>query len=256
MTNIFAVTQETYLRLRRDRIFMPAAMVGAGLILLSGLASYWSVEDFYKILFDLGTTVFHLVGVIVAIFWSIKLIHDTKQEGSVEVQLAAPIRRSEWILGKFLGLSLALTLLATTFLLSWQIIFWGYGLGWIGVRSVTVFGILGLSWLVMAASSILMATMASHAVALFAAIWLFISGLISAPILQSLSPDTPAWLQGVIAWAAGLWDLQFFNLHEIGSGRLEVSWSLVQPRLIYGAALLGTLLSLSCVVFNRRDLQS
>lgn len=251
---ILPVISETFLRLRRDRIFLPAVLVGIGMLFLSGLASYWGIEEFFKILYDLGTTVFHLTGVVVAIFWGIKLINDSRQEGSVEVQLAAPIRRSEWILGRYLGLVAALFLLACFFLFGWQLIYWFYGMGWMGWSSVLIFISLSLSWLVMAAAAFLIATLASQAVALFTSIWLLICGLIAQPILQSLAPDTPIFIRNCVAWFTGIWDLHYFNLGEFGTQKASLEFSFFLERLNYGLALVGALTALACISFSRKDI--
>ena len=68
--SIFPVISETFLRLRRDRIFLPALILGSALLILSGLASYCCRinQKSFKILYDLGTTAFHLTGAMVAIF--------------------------------------------------------------------------------------------------------------------------------------------------------------------------------------------
>ena len=62
MRALVAVSMETFLRLRRDKIFVPAALVGCGLLLMSGLASYWGVEEFFKILYDLGSFAWLMTG--------------------------------------------------------------------------------------------------------------------------------------------------------------------------------------------------
>ncbi|MFW7381648.1 MAG: ABC transporter permease [Oligoflexus sp.] len=254
--SIIPVIRETFLRLRRDRIFLPAAVVGIGMLFLSGLASYWGIEEFYKILYDLGTTAFHLTGVVVAIFWGIKLINDSKQEGSVEVQLAAPIRRTEWILGKFFGLSSALVLLGLIFLIGWQMIYWFYGMGMMGWQSVGIFASLSCSWLVMAAAAILMATLSTQAVALFVSFWLLVCGLIAQPILQSLAPDTPALIRAGITGFTAIWDLQYFNLAEYGPEKAALNLSQVLDRAAYALALVAGMLALASLSFTRKDIHS
>ncbi|SMF82570.1 ABC transporter permease subunit [Pseudobacteriovorax antillogorgiicola] len=251
---IVPVISETFLRLRRDRIFLPALVVGTALLLLSGLASYWGVEEFFKILYDLGTTAFHLTGAMVAIFWGTKLISDSRQEGSLEVQLASPLGRSQWLVGKFLGLASTLILLALAFLIGWQLVYFGYGMGWMGWKSVAIFSILTLSWLTMGAVAILFSSMSSYAVALFSSVWLLICGLLAAPIMQSMSPETPEAVRKVVEVFAGIWNLHYFNLYEYGNSAEAIAWGTALARLGYGVALIGMFLSLAAFAFNRRDL--
>jgi Cu-processing system permease protein len=254
MRSLLAVSMETFLRLRRDKIFVPAALVGCGLLIMSGLASYWGVEEFIKILYDLGSFAWLMTGTTVAIFWGNKIIADSRQEGSLEVQLASPISRSTWLIGKFLGLTGALVLLSLIFLAGWQSIYLGYGMGWMPLRDVILFSLLSVSWLVMAAVSIFFASMASAAVALFCSIWMFVAGLITAPILQTLSPDTPASTRQAVEMLAGLWNLHLFDASQYTVGKEFLSQMELLSRLGYGALLIGVFMSLACFFFNRRDI--
>ncbi len=256
MRAIYAVSMETFLRLRRDKIFLPAALVGCGLLIMSGLASYWGVEEFFKILYDLGSVAWLFTGATVAIFWGNKIISDSRQEGSLEVQLASPISRSAWILGKFFGLLAALFLLACLLLVGWQAIYLGYGMGWLPTRDLIIFSMLSLGWVIMGAVSIFFASLATAAIALFCSIWLFICGLLSAPIMQALSPETPAGTRKAVELLAGFWNLHLFNLSGYGIGKDFISQAELLSRVGYGCLLVGVFLSLSCYFFNRRDIVS
>lgn len=254
MRALVAVSMETFLRLRRDKIFVPAALVGCGLLIMSGLASYWGVEEFIKILYDLGSFAWLMTGTTVAIFWGNKIIADSRQEGSLEVQLASPISRSTWLLGKFVGLTGALMLLSLIFLAGWQSIYLGYGMGWMPVRDIILFSLLSVSWVVMAAVSIFFASMASGAVALFCSIWMFVAGLITAPIMQTLSPDTPASTRQAVETLAGIWNLHLFDASQYTIDNQVLSQMELISRLSYGAVLVGVFMSLACFFFNRRDI--
>ena len=257
MNRIFSIAHMTFVRLRRDRIFLPAVCVGSLLIILSGIASYWGVEEFFKILFDLSSFVFQMVGVTVAIFWGVKLINDSKQEGSIEIELASPISRSAWILGKFFGLAAALILLAVGLMFAWQLVFWGYGIGMTSLKSLQIFGLLTLSWLVVGALAISLAALSSQGVALFASVWCLIFGLLTAPIYQSLAPETPDAIKQAIALTAGLWDLHRFDLSSFGpeAGK-TIAWQQLQAPISYGVALIVVFLATACTVFQKRQLHA
>ncbi len=255
MRTILAVACETFRRLRRDRIFLPALLIGFGLLGLSGLASYWGVEEFYKILYDLGSTAYLFTGATVAMFWGNKIVSDSKQEGSLEVQLASPIGRSSWLLGKFLGLSASLVLLALGLLIAWQCVYLGYGMGWLRSHDLVLFGILSLSWLVLAALAILFASIATQAIALFCTLWMFVCGLISAPIMQALSPDTPKATRKIVETIAGIWNLHLFNISETYVKHFDPALpDDLGFRVAYGFLLCGFFLALACLAFQRKDI--
>lgn len=255
MRTLLAVAAETFLRLRRDKIFVPALLIGIGLLALTGLASFWGVEEFFKILYDLGTAAYLFTGSTVAIFWGNKIVSDSKQEGSLEVQLASPIGRSVWLLGKFLGLFFALLLLALGFLVAWQGIYLSYGIGWMRDVDLVMFALLTMVWFVLAALSIFFAALATQAVALFCAIWMFVCGLISGPILQALSPETPAATKQVVGIIAGLWNLHLFNIAQ-SMDRYFIPQvpADIGLRFGYGLLLLGFFLAAACLAFQKRDI--
>lgn len=255
MRTLFAVAMETFLRLRRDKVFLPALLIGMGLLGLTGLASFWGVEEFFKILYDLGTAAYLFTGATVAIFWGNKIVSDSRQEGSLEVQLASPIGRSVWLMGKFLGLFFALTLLAGAFLVAWQGIYLGYGIGWMGPNDLVLFALLTMVWYVLAALSIFFATMATQAVALFCSIWMFVCGLISGPILQALSPETPALTKQLVGIIAGVWNLYLFSLAHSSDRMYQIPIPEdIGFRFGYGVILLGFFMSAACLAFQKRDI--
>jgi len=255
MRTLFAVASETFLRLRRDKIFLPAVMIGVGLLALTGLASYWGVEEFFKILYDLGTAAYLFTGAAVAIFWGNKIVSDSRLEGSLEVQLASPISRSVWLLGKFLGLSAALILIGLCFLVAWQGIYFSYGMSWMNPFDLQLFAVLTLSWLLLAALSIMFASFATQAVALFCTIWIFVCGMISAPIMQTLSPETPEATRKVVTAIAGVWNLNSFNISQsVSKYHIPTAPEDIAFRVGYGFLLCGFFLSVACFTFQRKDI--
>jgi Cu-processing system permease protein len=254
MRTTLAIAAETFLRLRRDRIFLPALLVGVGLLSLSGLASYWGIEEFYKILYDMGAAAYLFTGATVAIFWGNKVVADSKQEGSIEVQLASPVGRSTWLIGKFLGLAMGLFLLAIGFLVAWQLIYAAWTLGWIKPNDLLIFALLTLVWLILGALAICLACVASSGVALFCSAWAFLAGLMSAPIMQALSAETPASTRRAVEIIAGLWNLHYLNLASFGGQSHFVSPSDLLSRVAYGLALCVFFLALACAAFQKKDI--
>ena len=95
-------------QLVRERILL---LAGAGAALL--LPAYWLVGQLatgqdVKILKDLGLGAGAAVGLLVAVLGGSDLAGDGAGRGAMQITLAKPVRRHEWILGQFAGLALAL----------------------------------------------------------------------------------------------------------------------------------------------------
>lgn len=254
MNVILTIAQETFWRLQRDRIYLPAAFSGAVFMIFAGIVSYWGVEEFFEILYDLGTTSYHLTGMVVAIFWGNKLIHDSNQEGSIEMQLAAPISRYQWIIGKYLGLVGVLISLGVFFILTWQGVYLAYQMGSIPSNALLIFGLLTISWLISGAIAILFACISSQALALFMSLSLVVIGLLTKPIASTIASDTPNLIKNLTRMMAGAWDLHFFNLHYLAYGSDAINMQLITSRLIYGCGLCITFISLAMLCFQQLDI--
>lgn len=256
MRALLSITMESSLRLMRDRIFLPTIVVGFCFILFATIASDWGIEEFEKILYDIGITSLQFVGSVIALFWGTNLISTSKGEGSIEVQLAAPISRFIWLLGKYLGLSSVLFIILIIFSILWQgsLFFWGFET--FRPEDLIIFLMLYLSWLIMGAVAIFFSSLTSETVALFSGICFWIAGLISEPIAFTLPRETPELTRYIITTFSELWNLQLFNLSMYSSSQelpiaTELFW-----RASYGIFLVGFFISLGTISFNRRELTS
>jgi ABC-type transport system involved in multi-copper enzyme maturation permease subunit len=252
--NTLRIAWQTFTVLRRDRVFLPALVLGILIIALAQLAGQWGIEEYFKFVYDLGTTGFHTIGAVVAILWGTKMIADSRQEGSLEVELAAPVSRTTWLLGKFFGLCLALVLLGAILILVWQGLLTMYNFPPFEYKSVVIMAMLLMGWFVLAATAVFFAALTSQATALFSCLCMWLAGLVSTPIANVLSPTTPESTRKVVTAIARFWDLSRFNLGSYAfagtfPSRTELLWIFA-----YGCFLSGALLGLACIVFSRRDL--
>lgn len=254
MSQMNRIAAMTYLKLRRDRIFLPAVICGALGIVFAVFASFWSIEELRKLLFDFGTVGFLLLGVMIALFWGTKVVNDARKDGSIEILLATPVSRLSWLWGNYLGLALALLSLAALLLAVWQVVLLGFGLAMMTPQEWIACGFIVLLWLVVAALSVCFATLASSAVALFCSLLLCVSGFLAAPVLQTLSPETPASTRRVVEGIATVWNLKQFSFAETVTVGLFPSAAELGWRLGYGLSLIGTLLLASVLLFRKRDL--
>jgi ABC-type transport system involved in multi-copper enzyme maturation permease subunit len=111
---IFVLAKNVFLEMVRDRIlyiigFYALILVGAKFILPELAAAS---ED--KMLLDFGLAAMSVLGTIIAIFVGTGLINKEIEKRTILVLIAKPVSRSEFIAGKFFGLSAVLALLIVT----------------------------------------------------------------------------------------------------------------------------------------------
>ncbi len=253
---ILQITAEQFTLLRRDKFFVPAFVISIGVTLLANLAMDWTVEEFDKILYDIGYFGFQFTGCAVALLWGIKSVTDSRQEGSIEYELAAPISRTAWLIGKYLGLALGLVLFGAMLLTIWQGIMLLNGYGWIGLPQVNVFLYMVLGWLVVGSLAICCASFMGQAVAVFVAFSLWIVGLATSLVMNTLGPDTPVLTRSIVKGVTRLWDLQQFNLVDQALKESANQMTELGYRAAYGGILILSLMTVACLIFQRRDVIS
>jgi ABC-type transport system involved in multi-copper enzyme maturation permease subunit len=92
----------------RDRVFYNLVLFAVLLVGASILLGQLTAGQDVKIIKDLGLTATSLFGLFIAIFVGINLVSKEVDRRSVYPLLAKPVRRSDFILGKFVGLMLTL----------------------------------------------------------------------------------------------------------------------------------------------------
>ncbi len=248
-----AVAWQNCTLLRRDQITRAVTVAVVVITLAAGLASTWSVEDRVKILFDVGYFGMQLLGSLVAIFWGSKLVSDSRQDGAIEWQLAAPLSRPEWLIGKYLGLALTQLFLATVILAIWQLGLLAFGYGLLTDAQVAVYLMMVLGWLVLSALAVTLAVLMRFALALFAGLGLWLIGLTSQSAVAALGPESSGTSQAVVRGIARVWNLQHFNLIDRVLEPRAIQPSALSDQIGYGFLLVAMMLTFASLVFRRGD---
>jgi len=252
--HILAISSETFVLLRRDRIFIPALTIMFLICYFAGVAGYWSIETYRKLIFDVLAAGFHLTGALIAIFWGTKLVADARKEGTTELQLAAPIKRSHWIIGKFLGLAAILVFIGMILVVISQAMLLYQDVGWMGLDELAMFGLIVCSWLVLAALAILFSTIAGYTTAMFSVFGMWIIGLTIRNISFALHRDTPELIKKSVMQISRVWDLQRFNVVEQITSQTPLVYKDLQWSFSYGFILCLIMLTLACLAINKKDM--
>src|SRR5512142_1692058 len=104
-SRIFHIAANTFREAVRDRVLYNLI---AFALLLSGAAIFVgqiSIEIEKLVVINLGLTAVSLFGVVIAIFVGIGLVSKEIEKRTLYTVLSRPVRRWEFIVGKFLGLA-------------------------------------------------------------------------------------------------------------------------------------------------------
>lgn len=113
---VWAVALNTFREAVRDRILYLLLVVGIGAVAFSKFLGEISVGDHLHVIVNTGLTAVSLLGVMISVFVGTGLIYKEIDKRTVYTILSKPVRRGEFIFGKYLGL--LLTIAVCTGLLS------------------------------------------------------------------------------------------------------------------------------------------
>lgn len=103
-----AIALNTFREAIRDRILYSLLVFALAMIAGSLVLSTLSVGGEVKIMKDLGLAAIGLVGTLIAVFIGVGLVHKEIERRTLYTIITKPIRRADFILGKYLGLTLTL----------------------------------------------------------------------------------------------------------------------------------------------------
>jgi ABC-type transport system involved in multi-copper enzyme maturation permease subunit len=254
MNGFLTVTRESFLLLRRDKVFLPAALGGAFIVFFASIASQWAIEDFDVVAFDIAYAGFNFIGSLVAIYWSTKSVADARSEGTLEIQIAMPVGRGTWLLAKFMGLVLNLALLSILLIAAFQGALALHAYPLLTIKEVVPHAFLFIGWCVLASLGIFFASFCGQATSLFSTLALWILGLTIPYIAATLAPTTDHVTRYLVETAAWGFDLQRFNVTELVTGSAPNLKEILKWNAVYGAAMIAFFLIGANLIFRKKDI--
>ncbi len=252
-----AIAYNTFREAVRDRVLynlvaFALLLVGAALII-----QQISIGIGRLLVVNLGLAAVSLFGVVIAIFIGIGLVSKEIEKRTLYTVLARPVRRWEFIVGKFLGLSG--TLAVNTFLMAlgfFAAVFYVAG----GFQSSDLYLLVALYFIVLqfilvTAIALLFSSFSSPLLAAVFTFCLFIIGSFSADLraFASIAQGVP----GILARGLVYLVPNFSALNVVASvahGE-PVARSLILYNTLYAAVYALAAIAASALVFERRNLK-
>ncbi|MEO0162829.1 MAG: ABC transporter permease subunit [candidate division WOR-3 bacterium] len=122
INRVMAILENTFKEALRQRIMLLLIIFSILLIVVSMFLEPFALGESPKLLRDFGMAVASLFGILVVIIIGSTLIHKDIEKRTIYTVIAKPVKRSEIILGKFLGLFLLIALLAGAMALIHQLV--------------------------------------------------------------------------------------------------------------------------------------
>ncbi len=107
---VLAIATNTAKEILRDRVLYAILVLGLLVIFSSKLVAPLSLDEDLRIVRDLGLSAIAVFSLLIGVIVGTRLVYDEIQRKTIYTILPKPVRRWQFILGKYLGISSALVL--------------------------------------------------------------------------------------------------------------------------------------------------
>ncbi len=256
---IWAIALNTFREAARIRVLYGIIVLVVGANLLSIVLGQLANNQQARVARDIGLAGMSLFGSLTAIFLGVFLLYTEVQRRTIHAIVSKPIERWEFVIGKYFGMALILSVLVALFGVAMALVLPLEG----GSLSGAVIKAIVLAWfevLTVAAIAIFFSSFSTP----------FMSGIFALAmwLLGRVTPDIEAATKNAAPWIRALTrvtlqivpDLHLFSV----SGRTVdgahvsvhadfVSWGYVGLSGLHGLGWIVGLLALAALLFHRRD---
>jgi ABC-type transport system involved in multi-copper enzyme maturation permease subunit len=259
INRIWAIALNTFREAARIRVLYGIVVLVVGANLFAIVLGEMSTREQARVARDVGLAGISLFGSLTAIFLGVFLLYTEVQRRTIHAIVSKPIERWEFVVGKYLGMALVLTVLVALFgvamtgMLVWQ---------GVGVTEPVIKAIV-LAWgevLTVAAIAIFFSSFSTPFLSGIFALAMWAIGRVT-PEIEAAIRDGAGWIRATARVALEIVpDIHLFSPsgrvieHAAVSVHTEfVSWGYVGIASLHGLGWIVGLLALACLLFHRRD---
>jgi ABC-type transport system involved in multi-copper enzyme maturation permease subunit len=253
VSRILIIARMTFTETVRDKILYSILVFALAMIGSSAVLVTLSVGGEGRIVKDLGLACITIFGVFITTFIGISLVSREIERRTIFTLLSKPVRRAEFLVGKFLGLGLTLAVNIGVMAVGLMTLAWLLEGRWTPRITLAV-GFTFLELLILTAVAILFSTFSTPTLSAIYTLLIFVIGRLSADVMEFASRFGGASLKATATTLYYLLpNLSRFNLSGPVVNDLPLSnWTLALTAS-YGLLYTWAILALAIAVFQRRD---
>jgi ABC-type transport system involved in multi-copper enzyme maturation permease subunit len=248
---IRAIALNTFREAIRDRVLYLLLVFALVLIAVSRLLSLLTVGEEAKIIKDVGLSAISLFGVLTAVFVGVSLVFKEIERRTVYTLLATPIRRWQFVVGKFLGLLavLAMNLALMSVALFVVLLFRGEP-PWALVPAILL---ILVELAVITSFALLFSSITNPMLAALMTFAVYVMGHLSwsLMLLKAKLSGAGAVVCDVVYWVMP--NLERLNIKAEAVHDLPLETGFVPFALLYGLSYSLVVLFVACLAFERKD---
>jgi ABC-type transport system involved in multi-copper enzyme maturation permease subunit len=258
MKNVLAVAQNTFREAVRDRVLYNLVFFALMMMAAAILVGQISIDIEKSVIISLGLTAISVIGLFIAVFIGVGLVSKEMDKRTLYALLAKPLHRWQFLLGKFAGLLMTLTVNTAAMALGLYAALWtvkhplekadGYVL-------VAVYLIL-LKLALIIALALLFSCLTTPFLAILFTAGIYVAGVFAGDLralrILQMPPVTTKLLR-VISYA--LPNFENFNVMGIVAHGRSVPAGLAENATLYAIVYGSIVLALASVAFSRKNLK-
>lgn len=253
-----AITYSTFREAVRDRVLYNLILFAMLIVASSLLFGQISLDINRIVLINLGLTAISLFGIMIAIFIGIGLVSKEIEKRTLYTVLAArPVRRWEFITGKFLGLVMTLTVNAALMSVGFfaAVLYVSHGLGRGDLQLVTAIYFILLEFVLITALALLFSTFSTPIFSSIFAFAIFAVGTFSEDLrgFAQMATGITKWMMTGAAYLVP--NFAALNVISQVAHNTAVAPKLILLNTLYVLVYTAAVLTASIWIFERRDLK-
>ncbi len=248
----YAIALNTFREAIRDRILYLLLAFAVLMIGASRLLSLLTVGSEEKIVKDIGLAAIAIFGVATAIFVGVGLVFKEIEKRTVYTLVTKPIRRSQFILGKYLGLVMVLAVNLAVMTLSFCLVL--LARGWMDPAIARAVALIFVELMLVTAIAILFSSFSTPILSCLFTVTVYVIGHLSWGLLLLADRLQGDWSRAVcrslyrILPNLELLDVKAMVVHGVPVPAAQVFFGAV-----YGLSYTAILLALAALAFRKRD---
>jgi len=253
MRQVAAIAAVTFREVLRRKVQVNLLIFGSLIILASLMISRLTIGEQHRILSDLGLSAATAIGTLIAVFVGSSLVAGDIERRVLQPVVAKPASRTQYLLGRYLGLALALVtnLGAMAVVLAAVLCVEAGSLRPLDSSLLAALLMLGVQFLVVAAVAILFSSVTSTTLAAIFTLALAVAGHLTSEVRAIWQGDA-TWIPKVIWYLVPNLSALSLNAAVIYRSPVpQAAWLAAAYGFLYAAAALA----LASLSFERRDLR-
>lgn len=253
MQTLSAVFAYTFKEHIRHKAWLSAALFG--LVLLGGalIVSALGADERARLMLDLGLAAIEAIALVSVVFLTVNLILSEIESRAIYLILSHPVRRADYLLGRFLGTVASVALGMAVMALMHAALLGLYG-WWEPVRYLAALGcMLGKTAVMGALSLLLSLALTSEAAAMAFAVFLWVLGHFSSEMRFLADRSGSSFMKAaLVAFSHAAPDFAHFNYRDFWHAPAPPSAWLAWAA-VYALAYAAACLALSVQLFEQKE---